>query len=276
MVASRKYRKRLRIRPKRNHRSHKGGSKHIAVKKCICFLSVKPSKEFYEYCKTLKTADYDVYICLDDISYNIPGYDDAIPIIRVDSADAEKAGFKGSVLWTMDRACSRDKALYHFCRIDTSYDFIWFIEDDVLVPRATTIYDIDRKYPTADLLSKSNDISHGRHTNWHWPHIFKQMSLDPPYATSLISVIRASKGLMKCIDAHGSKNGGLFIDEALFNTLALQNQLTTITPEEFSSIQWEEPSIQSNIQVNKIQHHKFYHPIKSMNIQEKHRKNARE
>jgi hypothetical protein len=81
---------------------------------------------------------------------------------------------------------------------------------------------------------------------------------------------------MKSIDAHASKYGGLFIDEALFNTLALQNSLTTITPEEFSSIQWEEISIKSNIQVNKIQHHKFYHPIKQMNVQEKHRKNARD
>ena len=99
-------------------------------KNIICFLTVKPTEQFYTFCKTLNKDNYDVYICIDDNNHIIKNYDNKIPIIKYKNEVCEKAGFRNSVLW-LNRACSRDKALYYFCKNKISYDNIWLLEEDV-------------------------------------------------------------------------------------------------------------------------------------------------
>ena len=50
------------------------------------------------------------------------------------------------------------KVLFYFCKINNEFDFVWIIEDDVLVPTINTIPNIDEKYShfDSDLLSSSN------------------------------------------------------------------------------------------------------------------------
>ena len=240
-------------------------------KKCICFLSVTPSKEFYDYCKTLKTDLYDVYICLDNMAYNIPGYDGEIPLIKIQNGEAEEAGFKGSVLWTADRACSRDKALYYFCKINTSYDYIWFIEDDVFIPCTNTIEILDKRYPEGDLLCESNDITHTKKSgwlwrDWLWDHIYNQMSLPLPHSKSKICAIRVSKSMIECIEAYATEHRSLFLDEVLFTTLAIHNELNIITPVELSTIQFKR-----SWSFDEIKKDHLYHPMKEFRIQETYR-----
>ena len=227
------------------------------VKYIICFLTVKPSYLFYYFCKQLKNYQTDIYICIDKNDYNIPGYDGALPIIKLDNIICEKAGFKSSVLYFNNRAVSRDKALYYFCKKNVNYDYIWFIEEDVFIPSIKTIDNLNKKYTTADLLTKSNDIVHSKQTDWHWPHVHKQINIEPPYAISMICACRVSKQLMKCINDYANKYKNLFLDEVLFNTLALKANLRVIPINELSTITYHEKWHISNIKLENL-----YHPMK--------------
>ena len=224
-------------------------------------MSVRPSATFYAACKALQAAGpYHIYICLDDSNYTPPGYDGSIPLIQVEASEAEAAGYKGSVLYFKERACARDKALYYFTyRHTIPFEYVWFLEDDVFLPTAHTLPAIDTKWSQYDLLSKAHMVESGRPTGWHWQHIFSQTSIPPPYASSMICAIRVSKPLLEAIRIYAQTYKGLFMDEALFNTLALQAGLRVGCPRELSTIEyqarWEEWEIQSS---------HLYHPIKDV------------
>jgi len=239
-------------------------------KKAICFLTVRPSKLFYDFCKQLKNKKYDVFICIDDNDYIIPYYHDyhIIPVITISNQICETAGFKSTVQWLNNRACSRDKALYYFCKIIT-YKYVWIIEEDVFIPHINTIKNIDYKYKNTDLLCTSNDIIQTRDTDWFWPYIFKQTTLDPPYGRSMICAIRISNQMLKVIENYANTYHNLFMDEVLFNTLALHNNLSIESPSELSTIHWRNEWKLSEINITNM-----YHPIKSIETQYNYRINT--
>lgn len=229
----------------------------------ICFLTVNPSQHFYNFVKQLPKPE-NIYICIDDNNYTIPNYDNKINIIKMNSKLCKKAGFFGTVLGFRKTAVSRDKALYYFCKNNIDFDNIWFIEEDVFVPTINTINDIDKKYPNFDLLSASHKIINKKRTDWHWNIINRQINLNPPYASSMICAIRCSKKLLDCINNYVNKYNSLFVDEALFNTIALHNKLNVNTIPELSTIhyrkKWDCKSIRKT---------NLYHPIKNTRNQSK-------
>ena len=229
------------------------------VMPAICFLTVRPVAAFVEFCKSLKNDEYDIFICVDDNTWSIPEINDAVKIIKMDNADAEREGFKSCVQPLPGKACSRDKALYYFARIDQSYEQIWFIEEDVFVPTVTTISDIDAKYPGCDLLTSGHSTD-AETRNWpHWNHVVHTngIKLPPPYATSMICAIRVSRALLGAVDAYATAHKNLFMDEALFNTLAIHNNLEVLPIAELSTIRWRHAWKLSDIQPTHL-----YHPVK--------------
>ena len=97
---------------------------------------------------------------------------------------------------------------------------------------------------------------------WHWKRIFKQCPLPPPYATSMICAVRVSPKLLAVIDFFAKKFHRLFMDEALFNTLALKANLRVVTPSELSTIvfrkKWQDFEFTKD---------KLYHPVKEVQRQ---------
>ena len=69
-----------------------------------------------------------MYICIDKNDYVIPNYNNEINIIQIDNKVCEDAGFKSTVVWLNNKACSRDKALYYFCKHDIEFEYLWLIE----------------------------------------------------------------------------------------------------------------------------------------------------
>lgn len=244
----------------------------VEKKNIICILTVRPCIKTYNFIKELKLkSNYEVFIVIDDNKYDIPNYDGFVKVIKIDNEESESKGYKNSILWLNGRAGSRDKALYYFNRYYTNYDNIWFIEDDVFIPRINTIKDIDNKYIDADLLSSAHDIFHKIDDNWHWPVVKKHIKIDLPYATSMICAIRCSRKMMISIDNYVKKYNDLFLDEALFNTLALHDNLNVKAIPELSTIVWKRGLI--GWVLEDIKTTNLYHPIKDIQQQYDFRKN---
>jgi len=236
----------------------------------ICLLSVRPCIKTYNFLKSIKkNTKYDVYIVIDDNNYNIPNYDGIIKIIKINNKECEINGYKSTVLWLNNKACSRDKALYYFTKNSIDYNYIWFIEEDVFIPNIYTIQNIDKKYESNhyDLLVKEHYIINEKKTDWHWKHVNRQIKINPPYACSMISAVRCSKVMLNIIKDYAKTYNNLFLDEVLFNTLAMQNNLQILCIEELSTIHWR-----TVWKVTDIVNTKLYHPIKNINIQYSYRK----
>ena len=232
------------------------------MRNIICFLTVKPSELFYNFCKKLKMDNYDVYICIDDNNYDIPNYDGEIKIIKINNKICEEAGFRDTVTYTKNKACSRDKALYYFCKSNIEYEYIWFIEEDVFIPDISTLLNIDNKYKTGDLLSAENKIAFNKEDskNWnYWERVNRECKLELPYCISMICAIRCSKKLLSYINDYASKYNILFFCEILFNTIAFHNNLIIITPSELSTIHFRK-----NWRKDEIKKSNLYHPVKDI------------
>ena len=232
----------------------------------ICLLSVRPSIETYNFFKSIKVnTQYEVYIVIDDNNYNIPNYDGVVNVIKINNSECELSGFKSTVLWLDNKACSRDKALYYFTNGSIDYKYIWFVEEDVFIPNIHTIENIDKKYEsetTRDLLVRSHTVITEKQKSWHWNHINRQIKINPPYANSMICAIRCSKAMLNCIKEYATVHKNLFMDEALFNTLVIHNKLNILCIEELSSIHHRKNWKKSDIVDTNL-----YHPIKDIATQ---------
>jgi hypothetical protein len=246
------------------------------MKNLLCFETFRPCKEFFELCSQIKTENYDIYIFIDDNSYEINfEYDKNINVIKINNDECKNAGYYGFVSYFKERACSKDKALYYVVKnnIEDLYDYIWFIEEDCFIPSNRTIPEIDNKYEEGkfDLLCKSNELITSKKVPYwpHWKYVFQRCSLDPPYGRSLICVRRCSKKLIDSIRSYIEKYKKLFFCEAFFNIIALHNNLSIKAAEELSSIKWE-PKYKWDIKIMKEKN--IYHPIKDIKKQFEYRK----
>lgn len=235
-------------------------------KNAICILSVYANNDTFSFAETLKNDSYDIYICIDNNNSILPEFDKSkITVIRFYDKECEDNHFYGSVVYAHDRACSRDKALYYFCKINTNYDYIWFLEEDVFIPTKNTIQRIDNLYinTNADILSQNNTVkrSHDDPNAGCWMHWWRnENKTNYPWAFSMISAIRVSKKLLECISNFVKTNKCLLFDELLFNTIAVQNNLIIETPSELSTIHFSfNDIIPTTVNPNFL-----YHPIKNL------------
>lgn len=231
------------------------------MKKIICLLAVKPCSKTYEFYKNISLhSEYDVFIVLDDVMYQIPGDDGTVPIIRIDTDECKNKGFHSSVKDMQDKVSCRDKALYYFK--DIEFDYIWMLEEDVFVPSINTIIDIDNKYSGDLLVETDTDICNTIRYDWHWRLVQHKIKIPLPYSKAMICAIRCSKILLRYIDDYATKYNTLFIDEALFNTLSLHNNLKTTAVPEMKTIVY-----QKDWKTEDIKSTNLYHPVKNINKQ---------
>jgi hypothetical protein len=243
----------------------------IKEKKAICFLMTKYSERYLKSIEEKITENdlklYDFYACIDKTN-TVPKIIDKnskLRYILVDANEASSKGFKNSVLWCQGRACSRDKALYYFSSVNL-YPYVWFVEDDVLFKDFSSLSSLDKKYGNLDLLVRSHHPRTERAKeplNWHWPMIVDKVKAPWAYSND-ICIVRLSSTLLGFIKSFAEKNGYLFIDEALFNTIAMHHLLTIGTVPEFEEILCcsDPPSNQKPLKKGF-----FYHPVKTPELQ---------
>ena len=239
----------------------------VAGVTAIVFLTVRPADPLFRFAEKLHRDGYHVYVTVDDNNHPLPTYDGSkVTVIKYGAGEPESHGYKGCVLWVPDRASSRCKSLYHFAHVmKHAYQSVWMIEEDVFVPSLNTIQHLDELYPhhQSDLLCTMNHLNTtGELDSWpHWKLV--QGNHDLPWAKSMICAVRVSPRMLAAIDRYTSSHGKLLFDEALFNTLAIHDNLTITTPPELEHITyWERP-----FDVNEFKPFFMYHPIKSIEKQ---------
>uniref|UniRef100_A0A6C0B0B7 Nucleotide-diphospho-sugar transferase domain-containing protein n=1 Tax=viral metagenome TaxID=1070528 RepID=A0A6C0B0B7_9ZZZZ len=267
----------------------------------IVFFCFRPLKRIFDFAKLLKNSDYDIFVSINDNSYILPDYDNsAITVIKLDDNQVGNAGYFNSNNNMRYKVCSRDKAFYYFNRIsNTNYKHIWFIEEDVFIPTTKTISDIDSKYPEGDFMSNSyfivdNDINNLNnfaninkqapfiqydktnkfYQSWAFEDLHFKDFLQFPWLKGMTCAIRVSMNFLKMIDIFASKYKILLMDEVLYPTLSLHNNLSIVNPVELSSIVFtrdfnKDDIIRNNFYWNydDIRPDYLFHPIKDLDLQ---------
>ena len=230
---------------------------YYIMRNAICLITIKPSSVWIDFLKQFK--QYDVYIVVDDLS--VSG-----DFIKISNDDCIKHGYiHSSFMPTSSLVFSEiiawDRALYYFTNIQTSYDNVWFFEDDVFFYGENTIINVDSNYPNSDILCKQkNPEPKEGEWYWFWPAI--NPGFPGPYFHSPICAVRMSNRLLSHLNEYVKQNHKLFFIEAMFPSIAHYNDLVYDMPGEFSQLHWRKDWITSDI--DKTQ---FFHPVKNMEQQ---------
>uniref|UniRef100_A0A6C0B9F3 Nucleotide-diphospho-sugar transferase domain-containing protein n=1 Tax=viral metagenome TaxID=1070528 RepID=A0A6C0B9F3_9ZZZZ len=224
----------------------------------ICLITFRPNKIWCDFLNVFNK--YKIFIIVDDNKLDLCDFKNNYKNINFIQIENEKCKLNGYINtnFVIRLISGWDKALYYFGVEDTSYDYIWFMEDDVFLYNEDTIINIDNKYINDDLLSNSySKNSDGNKNTWHWALI--NIQYPPPYYKGMMCAVRFSNNMIKCINDYAIKNKTLFFLEALFPTIAIKNNLKYSTPQEFN-IYWRHDFEKKDINNNNL-----YHPVKDLN-----------
>lgn len=228
-------------------------------KNAVCILSRYYNQNWINFLKTFK--HYDIYFVVDDNTVFFKSVINKITIIQIDDEICRNANYYKSSSWSnLKDVVSWDKALYYFNRINKNYDNVWFLEEDVFLHNEDLLLKMDDEYNNCDLLCAFNEINETGdiRAGWnHWVNVIHRIGT--PWAHSLISICRISRRLLTKVDDYLKDRHFMFI-EALFNTLAIQNNYSINHPYELkSTITYNKLWVYDEIEPDKI-----YHPIKKV------------
>jgi hypothetical protein len=236
------------------------------MKNCVAIITKEPKPVWLNFLKTFKQLD--VYLIIDENAIDYTEfYGDDYPnihFIQLENDLMRDSGFMNSSTTTgMPSIISWDKALYYFGVKNTSYDNVWFIEDDVFFYDESTLTRLDSKYTKSDILvSKCDSRKDGE---WLWSRI--QINFPQPHYCAMVCGVRMSKTLLGHISNYAKKNDTLFCLEAMFTSVAKHHKLVLDIPDEMKSIVY-----QRDWQLNDINRFNIYHPVKIMSQHEEFRK----
>lgn len=232
----------------------------VNKKTAICILTRDYNTHWIEFLRTFHY--YDIYMVIDNTTQMYESQIDNIRIVQIPDEECLRYNYyNSSVASNLKKIVAWDRALYYFNKKNTiEYEHIWFMEDDVFFMSEQTLLDMDTKYPESDLLcafheiNERGDIYHG----WnHWVNVIHRIGT--PWAHSVIAISRLSQRLLDRVDNYVRDRPLLFI-EALFNTLALQNEYQVDNPEELKDTVtfYEKWDFNTG-----FSHNRVYHPIKN-------------
>lgn len=258
--------------------------------RAIAVLTHTPSRKLIKFYSRFLPLGYDLFFIVDDNTLRLehPG----IRFVQIDDSECRRAGFFNfnPVVKKESRCSAWDKAMYYFCRLDTSHEHVWFLEDDVFVPFPETLRKLDTKYGEADIVSKENLVNaDGAPDDWFWWQFVPDYILPPPWARSMVCAVRLSRNLLGVLGQFIQENKNslrltntlsdiartlvlqkrdylgqklLFI-EYIFHTLALQNRLDVAVAKELAGIQWRK-----EWSVAEMDAETLYHPLKNIDAHE--------
>ena len=231
----------------------------------ICLICREPNKIWCNFLDQFK--NYKIYIIVDFNTFDcldfIHKYQN-INFIQMNNNECYEKGFVNLNFLVMKKPVTGwDKALYYFAYINTQFENVWFIEDDVFFYNENTILNIDNKYKKSDLITKKYE-RYDNTNHWHWKILIKNIFYDKPYFCSMVCACRMSKILIHFIKMYAEKYGTLFFLESCFPNTALKNNLIYDTPDELNNVT-------CNPCVKNIYKNSIHHPVKNIILHEKYR-----
>jgi hypothetical protein len=228
--------------------------------KCICLICFKPHITWFNFLQNF--INYDIYIIIDDNSIDYSKQYSKftnINVIQIKNEECKKNGFTNMNFTIKKEISSWEKAMYYFSTINTKYNKMWFVEDDVFFYNEQSLINIDSKYENSDLLSNSYDENiNGHKTNWHWGII--NINFEPPYYNAMVCCVRISSQLLSEIKNYANKYNTLFFLEALFPSICKKYNLEYETPCQLKNIVFRKDYIDTDINKNNL-----FHPVKDIN-----------
>jgi hypothetical protein len=225
----------------------------------ICLITFQPRHFWCDLLNTFK--DYKVFVMVDDNNFNLTEFENKynnIFFIKIDNLKCKQSGFiNSSYIMIKKEIIGWDKALYYFAYENTSYEYVWLLEDDVFFYNENTLLNIDKQNQSSDLLSnKIYENSKSNAKNWHWPRI--KIKLPPPYHHGMMCIVRFSKNMFESIKDYATKYKTIFFIEAFFPTIAKKYNLICNCPDEFNEILYYR-----RLTIDKINKTSLFHPVKN-------------
>jgi hypothetical protein len=228
----------------------------------ICLLCVCPTDRVLAFAKKYAET-HPVFVVCDDPTCKVPD-NSPFTFVKLSDEVCKTSGYNNSNPAIPKRPSAWDKAIYYFCTQNTTVGHVWFIEEDVFVPRESLFKELDERYPTTDYLMKQHVKDEQDPSFEFWYD--GDGKLDRPFYRSLVCVTRVSRRMLDLVkQLHDSKKTLVFI-EIMFNTLAVQNGLTMEMPKEFQNIifrhTWTEETVNKD---------EFFHPVKDTALHDTYR-----
>jgi hypothetical protein len=227
----------------------------------VCLLCVCPNDTVIKFAQKI-AKEYEVFIIADDINCHVP--ESNITILKISDGESSSAGFTKSSITLSKVTSAWDKALYYFCVRDTSPEHVWFIEEDVMIPRVSLLKELDTKYPDTDLVAKQH-VSQDEDPEFSWWFDADGMMEKPLYRT-LVCASRLSRALLNKIKAFVDKYKRLVFVEIMFSTIVHHDRMKLDMPPELSTIIWRYDWTKDTVDENHL-----FHPIKKVEQQQEFR-----
>ena len=227
----------------------------------VCLLCVCPNETVIKFAKKI-AKEYEVFIIADDINCHVP--ESNITILKIPDNEASSTGFTKSSITLSKVTSAWDKALYYFCVRDTSPEHVWFIEEDVMIPRVSLLKELDARYPDTDLVAKQH-VSQDEDPEFSWWFDADGMMEKPLYRT-LVCASRLSRALLNKIKAFVDKHKRLVFVEIMFSTIIEHEEMQLDMPPELSTIIWRHDWTKDTVDENHL-----FHPIKKVEQQQEFR-----
>ena len=228
----------------------------------VCLMCICPNETVMKFATKIATM-YKTYIVCDDPKCETP-VNTPITFIKISDEECNETGWTKSNVAINKVPSAWDKALYYFAVKETSPRYVWFIEEDVFIPRPEIISEIDAEYPDADLVCKQN-VSHADDQEFLWWHDADPMLQEPLYR-SLVCACRLSRALLDKIVQFVDKNNRLVFIEILFNTIVFQDKMKLAMPQQLQKIIWRHDWTPDTVDDKHM-----FHPIKNTELQHSYR-----
>ena len=219
----------------------------------IALLCVCPNDRVIEFAKNYATT-HPTYIICDDPNCETPTLDN-ITFVKITDDECKSTGYNNSNAAIAKRPSAWDKVILYFCEKNTEPEHVWFIEEDVFVPRAGIFKELDQRYPTTDLVTKQHvkDSEDPSFEFWY----DGDGKMERPFYRSLVCSTRVSRRLFQKVkELHDEKKTLCFI-EIMFNTLAVKNEFSIENPSELQTIIFRHTWTEGTVNENQL-----FHPIK--------------
>ena len=225
-------------------------------KNYLCLLCVKLSPELLTFAKQL-SKHHKIFIMVDNNDTQLPKKIDNINILQMDDQECINLGYKNASATLKKNPVTWDKVFYYFSNVDTNFNHIWFVEEDVFVPTFNYFAKLDQKYPNIDLICKDNIAHKTDKEIWHWGRA--KGNIPKPWFRSILCCHRQSRRNLQKVKEYVQENGKLLFLEFLINTLANHNNHSVKTLPEFKTITWRKKIDENNLNINNL-----YHPVKDL------------